>query len=206
MNSIPWLVALPLGMGFLLPLMPKRAVRISDLLANLTTMLLVIISLSLIGHSDVYHMGGWAAPVGIVLVLDGLSGFMLVVVAVVSLAATFFSMRYMDQYTAKPKYYGLFLLMVAGMNGAILTGDIFNLYVFLEIAAVARFCGLLLHPAGCRASLLGVRHGQHGASCRQDCRNRGRGACVPNCHLLDYAPHRRARDESRACAIPRMAA
>ena len=147
MNSIPWLVALPLGMGFLLPLMPKRAVRISDLLANLTTLLLVIMSLSLIGYSDVYRMGGWDAPIGIVLVLDGLSGFMLVVVAVVSLAATFFSMRYMDQYTAKPKYYGLFLLMVAGMNGAILTGDIFNLYVFLEIAAVASYA---LVAFGCR--------------------------------------------------------
>jgi len=139
MNMLPWLIALPLGMGFLLPVMPKHSSRVPDLLANLTTLLLVIMSVSLLGCSAVYRIGGWAAPIGIVLVLDGLSSFMLVVVAFISLAATFFSIRYMNRYTAKPRYYGLFLLMVTGMNGAILTGDMFNLYVFLEIAAVASY-------------------------------------------------------------------
>jgi multicomponent Na+:H+ antiporter subunit D len=45
----------------------------------------------------------------------------------------------MKKYTAKGKYYTLFLLMLAGMNGVVLTGDLFNLYVFLEIAAVASY-------------------------------------------------------------------
>ncbi len=139
MNLMPWLIAVPLGMGFILPLMPKRSPRISDLLANLATLLLVILSVSLLGKTAVYRVGGWEARVGIVLVLDGLSGFMVIIVAAISFAATLFSARYMDRYTARPKYYGLFLLMVAGMNGAILTGDMFNLYVFLEIAAVASY-------------------------------------------------------------------
>jgi multicomponent Na+:H+ antiporter subunit D len=45
----------------------------------------------------------------------------------------------MTRYTAKGRYYALFLLMVAGMNGVVLTGDMFNLYVFMEIAAIASY-------------------------------------------------------------------
>jgi multicomponent Na+:H+ antiporter subunit D len=50
-----------------------------------------------------------------------------------------FSVRYMETYTAKPKYLTLFLLMVTGMNGVVLSGDIFNLFVFLEIASLASY-------------------------------------------------------------------
>ena len=139
MNLVPWVIALPLGMGFLLPLVPKRRRRVADLLANLTMLAVVYMAVSLIGDRAVYQVGGWAPPIGINLVLDGLSALMLLVVAVVSLGATLFSVRYMDLYTGRPKYYSLFLLMVAGMNGAILSGDLFNLYVFLEIAAIASY-------------------------------------------------------------------
>ncbi|MHC4160035.1 MAG: complex I subunit 5 family protein [Planctomycetota bacterium] len=50
-----------------------------------------------------------------------------------------FSIRYMERYTAKAKYMSLFLLMVAGMNGVVLSGDIFNVFVFLEIASLASY-------------------------------------------------------------------
>jgi len=45
----------------------------------------------------------------------------------------------MEKYTAKPKFYSLFLLMVAGMNGVVITGDLFNLFVFLEIASISSY-------------------------------------------------------------------
>jgi len=45
----------------------------------------------------------------------------------------------MEKYTAKWKFHTLFLLMLAGMEGVIITGDIFNLFVFLEIASVASY-------------------------------------------------------------------
>jgi multicomponent Na+:H+ antiporter subunit D len=45
----------------------------------------------------------------------------------------------MEQYTAKPKFFSLFLLMVAGMNGVVLSGDIFNMFVFLEIASISSY-------------------------------------------------------------------
>ena len=139
MRLLPWMIAVPLGMGFLLPLMPKKRPRIADWLANLATLALLLISALLLGDEGVYSVGEWLPPIGINLVLDGLSGLMLIIIATVSFTATLYSSRYMDQYTGRPKYYGLFMLMIAGMNGAVLTGDMFNLYVFLEIAAVASY-------------------------------------------------------------------
>jgi len=53
----------------------------------------------------------------------------------------------MRQFTAKDRYYSLFLIMMAGMNGVILAGDLFNLYVMLEIAAIASYA---LVAFGCR--------------------------------------------------------
>jgi len=141
---MPLCVAIPLGMGFFIAAAARQLPRLADLLANLTTLSLVIISFLLLGRQDVLWVGGWmrgatGSPLGIALVLDGLSAFMVVVIAIVSFAATLFSVRYMDLYTARAKYYALFLIMVAGMNGAVLTGDMFNLYVFLEIAAVSSY-------------------------------------------------------------------
>jgi len=137
-------------MGFILPLLGKKLTRLADTLATLATALLVCLSVLLLiglhqaGKPQVYWFGGWSVTAsgtvfGINLVLDGLSALMLVVVAVVSFAATLFSTRYMDRYTARGKYYSLFMLMITGMNGCILTGDMFNLYVFLEIAAVSSY-------------------------------------------------------------------
>jgi len=147
MDLLPLMIAVPLGMGFVLPLVPKKRTRLADVLANLATLALLGMALALAGRSAVYPVGGWAPPLGINLVLDGLSWLMLVTVAVVSFAATLFSARYMDQYTARTRYYALFMLMVAGMNGAVLTGDVFNLYVFIEVAAVASYA---LVAFGCR--------------------------------------------------------
>ncbi|MFW6189601.1 MAG: complex I subunit 5 family protein [Planctomycetota bacterium] len=147
MELLPLAIALPLGMGFLLPLVPKKGVRVADVLANATTLGLIAIAVALAGRTEVYRMGGWDPPVGINLVLDGLSWIMLLMVGVVSFAGTLFSARYMDRYTARSRYYGLFMLMVAGMNTAVLTGDMFNLYVFIEVAAIASYA---LVAFGCR--------------------------------------------------------
>jgi multicomponent Na+:H+ antiporter subunit D len=84
-------------------------------------------------------MGSRQIPLGINLVLDGLSRLMLLAIGVVAAAAMLFSAGYMEQYTAKAKYLSLFLLMVGGMNGVVLSGDIFNLFVFLEVASIASY-------------------------------------------------------------------
>ena len=143
MNTpLPLFVAIPLAVAFLLPFFSEKKRAAATLLANLAVLALLIMAVMSIGRSseiEVYKVGRWPIPLGINLVLDGLSALMLLTVSVVSFAAMLFSAKYMEQYTAKPKYLSLFLLMVAGMNGVVLSGDIFNLFVFLEIASIASY-------------------------------------------------------------------
>ncbi len=136
---LPIFVAVPLATAFLLPVFAKRGKAVATVLANLATVSLLVMALCSIGQTRVYEVGRWSIPLGINLVLDGLSCLLLLAISVVSTAAMLFSVRYMEQYTAKAKYLSLFLLMVGGMNGVVLSGDIFNLFVFLEIASIASY-------------------------------------------------------------------
>ncbi|MHC4722179.1 MAG: complex I subunit 5 family protein, partial [Planctomycetota bacterium] len=136
---LPAFVAIPLVTAFLLPIFGKKGKTLATLLANLATLSLLALAVASIGRTDVYEVGKWSIPLGINMVLDGLSSLLLLAISVVSTAAMLFSVRYMEQYTAKAKYLSLFMLMVAGMNGVVLSGDIFNVFVFLEIASIASY-------------------------------------------------------------------
>ncbi|MBN1362370.1 MAG: hypothetical protein JW993_17375 [Sedimentisphaerales bacterium] len=136
---LPMFVVVPLVAAFVLPAFGRRLKPLATLIANLVTLFLLVLAVASVGTPAVYEVGGWSIPLGINMVLDGLSSLLLLAISVVSAAAMLFSARYMEQYTAKPKYLSLFLLMVAGMNGVVLSGDIFNLYVFLEIASIASY-------------------------------------------------------------------
>jgi len=136
---LPIFVVIPLVTAFLLPIFSKKLKAFATLLANLATISVLVLAVAVVGQSGVYEVGKWSIPLGINLVLDGLSSLLLLAVSVVSAAAMLFSVRYMEQYTAKAKYMSLFMLMVAGMNGVVLSGDLFNLFVFLEIASIASY-------------------------------------------------------------------
>ncbi|MBU1694805.1 MAG: NADH/ubiquinone/plastoquinone (complex I) [Verrucomicrobia bacterium] len=136
---IPLFVAIPLGMAFIIPMVSRKLTRAPDVLGNATMVCLTALALASIGRTGIYHMGGWETPIGIDLRLDGLSVLLLIAVNVVGLAATLFSVDYMRLYTSKFRYYSLFLFMVAGMNGVVLTGDMFNLFVFMEIASISSY-------------------------------------------------------------------
>jgi multicomponent Na+:H+ antiporter subunit D len=141
MNAIlvPLLVAIPLGGAFLIALVARKVRVLADILGNAATLATLVIAVFLFRARGVYSISGWAPPIGISWVLDGLSNLVLLIIALISFATTLFSSQYMEQYTAKYKYYSLFLLMVTGMNGVALTGDLFNLFVFLEVASVASY-------------------------------------------------------------------
>jgi multicomponent Na+:H+ antiporter subunit D len=141
MIPLPLFVAVPLAAAFTVPLFGQKKRSVATLLANIATTCLLVLTIyvMLTGQSGIYKVGKWSIPIGINLVLDGLSGLMLLTISIVSFAAMLFSIRYMEQYTAKPKFLSLFLLMVAGMNGVVLSGDIFNLFVFLEIASISSY-------------------------------------------------------------------
>ncbi len=143
-NIIPLFVAIALSGAFLIALVGKRIKWLPDALGNLTTFTLLCLSIFAVKLSNsygtvVYSVGYWKPPVGIGLVLDGLTSFMLVTVNLVAFIISIYAINYMEKYTSKWKFYALFLLMLAGMNGVIITGDIFNLFVFLEIASVASY-------------------------------------------------------------------
>ena len=143
-SLIPMFVILPLGGAFLISLFGKKIKAFPDIFSNIITSLLLamsVYSIFLVNSSgvQVYKVGMWVPPVGIAMVLDGLSSFMLFTVNLIAFFIMAYSVNYMEKYTAKWKFHTLFLLMLAGMEGVIITGDIFNLFVFLEIASVASY-------------------------------------------------------------------
>ncbi|MCD6079471.1 MAG: monovalent cation/H+ antiporter subunit, partial [Ramlibacter sp.] len=90
----------------------------------------------------VYLPGNWPVPFGIVLVLDPLAAGMLVLAAAGGVAAVVFSLA--RWHRASVHFHPLLQLQLAGLNGAFLTGDLFNLFVFFEVLLAASY-GLLLH-------------------------------------------------------------
>ncbi len=137
---LPLFVAVPLGTVFVNLIISKFIRRISPILTLLVAIFQLWLTLQLFGKSPFYYaMGGWSPPLGISLVWDQLSQLLILIVSVISLAVTLFAIPYMQKYTAQNKFYSLYLLMIAGMNGVIITGDLFNLFVFLEIASIASY-------------------------------------------------------------------
>lgn len=120
-----------------------------------------------------YYFGGWEPPVGIEFVYDGLSGFFVMVINVVAFIVLIHSHHLAKrEFPGKEMpFFALAMLMMLGFNGMILTGDLFNLYVFLEIASLsgyaliaigekpapyAAFRYLIIGTAGGTLYLLGV--------------------------------------------------
>jgi len=141
---IPSFVVIPLGGAFVNSLLGRRVHTLPALLGSVTTLILLVLSLVAVQTVSfdptlTYPVGGWRAPIGIAMVLDGFTSFMLVTVNMVAFAVTVYARDYMQRYTSERLFYTLFLLMLVGMNGVVVAGDLFNLYVFLEIAAVASY-------------------------------------------------------------------
>lgn len=140
MNSfIPLLVAIPLGVGFLIPLAIRLHPRLAEVLSNVTFLGLLGLSVLLVGQETVYHVGGWPTPTGIDFRVDGLTTLMLLTTNSLALIVGLYSVGYAQRYTAAYRYYSLLMFVVAGTNGVALTGDLFNLYVFMEITAIASY-------------------------------------------------------------------
>lgn len=93
----------------------------------------------------VYLLGGWQAPFGIVLVVDRLSAVMLMLNAVLALTSLVYALARWKRMG--PHFQSLFQFVVMGINGAFLTGDLFNLFVFVEVLLAASY-GLVLHGLG----------------------------------------------------------
>lgn len=89
------------------------------------------------------QMGQWAAPFGITLVADLLSAAMVVITAITGLAVSVYAVADIDEAKERLGYHALFQVLLAGVCGAFLTGDLFNLYVWFEVMLISSF-GLLI--------------------------------------------------------------
>ncbi|WP_105437486.1 monovalent cation/H+ antiporter subunit D [Neorhizobium sp. T25_13] len=154
-------ILVPLVAAALLLFFDERRRVVKAMISLASTLILVAVSLALLriesGPNDfdgVYLLGNWAAPFGIVLVLDALSALMLLLTALLSVAALVFSLA--RWHAVGAHFHTMVQLLLVGLNGAFLTGDLFNLFVFFEVMLASSY-GLLLHGSG----PLRVKAGMH---------------------------------------------
>jgi multicomponent Na+:H+ antiporter subunit D len=148
MDLLPSLyIILPLLGAFLIPTAGHFMKGFQKTLSSLILLFLIVYTIMQYvnepGQIYTTRIGGWEAvngiPIGIYLVFDGLSSFLLLTISLIGFLSVFYAISYMKSYTAENNFYALFCLMIAGMNGVVLSGDIFNIYVFLEIAVIASY-------------------------------------------------------------------
>jgi len=150
-------IVVPLVVGALLFFLAesRRVARITLACVSMLTQLGVAISLLYLTSDaapyiwpqgvGVYAIGGWPAPFGIVLVVDRLTAIMLTLGAIVSTSTLVYSIARWDR-PGQP-FHSLLQFLTMGLNGAFLTGDLFNLFVFFEVLLAASY-GLTLRGAG----------------------------------------------------------
>lgn len=151
-------IILPLLGGAILLLMNQMPLSWRRAVSLVLTLALVVIGVVLVktaqqGVLTVYALGNWLPPFGIVLVLDRLAALLLTLTAFVASCALLYASGRED--TQGPYFHALFQFQLLGLNGAFLTGDLFNLFVFFEILLIASYT-LLLHGHGSERSRAGV--------------------------------------------------
>ncbi|MGL5012139.1 MAG: proton-conducting transporter membrane subunit, partial [Paracoccaceae bacterium] len=154
-------VVLPAMLASVIVLTMRHSLKLQRFVGLGGTLFLLGLSVSLLGSAttngpEVYRLGDWPAPFGIVLVLDRLSALM---VALTTTLALFVQVYVIGTGwdTRGKHFHALFLFQLMGLNGAFLTGDAFNLFVFFEVLLIASY-GLMIHGAGTDRLRAGVQY------------------------------------------------
>lgn len=151
MTHLPILpIAIPMLVAVLSLALSNRDIAVQRGLSIVAVVFNVVVAALLVaraatGAVDVYALGSWVAPFGIVLVVDRLAAMMVAVTAVIAALVLIFAIAGEDKKGAH--FHPLFQLQIVGLNGAFLTGDAFNLFVFFEVLLIASY-GLLVHGGG----------------------------------------------------------
>jgi len=144
---IPLFVIIPLAAAFLIMIIGRFIRDFNKYFTSLVLLLLVCLTLwSLLkidGGVSVYKVGGWEPdnyiPIGIYMVLDSFNIIILCIITIVGFLSAVYSISYIKRYTSENYFYSLYCLMIAGMNGVVLSGDLFNIFVFLEISVISAY-------------------------------------------------------------------
>ena len=150
----------PLLAGVILLLIRDTALTQRRLVSAVAALISIGLAIALLievseGTVLVYRLGNWQAPFGIVLVADHLAAIMLLVTAILAASVVLYAVRGGDQ--SGRYFHLLFQLQLFGLNGAFLTGDLFNLFVFFEVLLIASY-GLLLHGGGPKRTRAGLHY------------------------------------------------
>jgi multicomponent Na+:H+ antiporter subunit D len=158
-----FIVVVPLAVALFIPLVALLSARLAHLVTLLTLLVVGLwaataLSLALEQGPWHYHLGGWAPPWGIEYVIDALSGGMATLIALIAVLVVIYSGPHVSEWSAGRSgvFYSLFMLLVAGLLGIVVTGDVFNLYVFLEISSLSAYA--LLAAGGIRATVATFRY------------------------------------------------
>jgi multicomponent K+:H+ antiporter subunit D len=143
-------IVLPLAAGAIMLIVDEGRLALKAAIGLGSALLLVATGIALAMLADasaviVYRVGDWPAPFGIVLVVDRLSAVMVLLAAVLGVASLAFSLARWQR--AGPRFHSLVQFLLTGVNGAFLTGDLFNLFVFFEVFLASSY-GLALHGSG----------------------------------------------------------
>lgn len=153
-HSPALIVAIPLLGAFLTPLVAKINDKVRNVfvifIVALTSFLVFLLANDVLTNGSIrtYVFGGGSAltdggfAIRILFEVDGFSAFMAIIASILAIAGVIYAWSHMKEHTGLDKFYTLVLLMVAGMFGMILTGDMFNFFVFLEITSIAS-CALI---------------------------------------------------------------
>jgi len=139
------LVVLPLLMGVILAILPSE--KLSWALAFIVALICSVLALGLVlqifgGESIVYSMGGWDPPHGISYVVDALSAPVLLLISLMAVLCLFYawpSVRAEVEPKKRAPFYAAFLVCMAGLLGMVVTGDAFNVFVFLEVSSISTY-------------------------------------------------------------------
>ena len=142
-------IVLPLATAIALQILPQRS-RWLRVVAFLGALLLLAAGVSVLvrvqnAGIQVLQVGAWPAPFGITLVADLFSALMVVMTGIVGVAVTGSSFAGVDPRREGLGYHALIHVVLMGVSGAFLTGDIFNLYVWFEVMLIGSFVLMSLH-------------------------------------------------------------
>ena len=150
------LVVIPLISAFCAPIAGLVKRKFSGYIAIGASALILMISLmiaptALEGPLH-YWVGGWEPPYGIELIVDSLSAFMAILASALAFCIALYSQRSVEWELSgmEPRYYSLFLILISGAMGVILTADLFNLYVFFEVMSISAY-GMIAMGRGKKA-------------------------------------------------------
>ncbi len=120
--------------------------RAVNLIASLVALVVAMLLLERVSASGIQavQIGDWPVPFGITFVVDHLSALMVLVTAVVAVTAAMYSLADVDAARERYSYHAMTQLLLFGVNGAFLTGDLFNLYVWFEVLLMASFVLMVL--------------------------------------------------------------